>query len=119
NESGSCVGCPLRKINRCVNQLQESALDFINRQKAEIERLEAEINESNEADREAELHALTESKESAKLFCEAINHAKSEARKEFATFLKNLINRDLYHSGRNIVKKIDKLLKEMDGESNV
>jgi len=37
-------------------------------------------------------------------------------RKEFATFLKNIINRDLYHSGRNIVKKIDKLLKEMDGE---
>ena len=115
-ESGSCIGCSLRKLDGCVKQLQISVLDLINRQKAEIERLEAEINESNEADREAELHALTESKESAKLFCEAINHAKSEARKEFATFLKNLINRDLYHSGRIIIKKIDKLLKEMEGE---
>lgn len=62
--------------------------DFINRQKAEIERLKEEIEEANKADREAELQALTESREKAKMFSEAIEHAKAEAIKEFAERLK-------------------------------
>ena len=34
-ESGSCIGCSLRKLDGCVKQLQISVLDLINRQKAE------------------------------------------------------------------------------------
>ncbi|MBQ7976803.1 MAG: hypothetical protein IJ300_14050 [Clostridia bacterium] len=95
NESGSCVGCPLRKINRCVNQLQESALDFINRQKAEIEKLErANI----------QLMAILQT-------------AQSEAIKEFAERLekkKQLALIANYYVYVVTVEDIDKLLKEMD-----
>ena len=78
------------KVNRAIT-MREKALQITERQEAEIERLKAEIEEVNEADRETELQALKESKENAKMFCEAINHAKSEAIKEFIKrFEKNI-----------------------------
>lgn len=118
----------------CCNQLSRYALDLINRQQAEIEklkakvkklknierfadklikkqeaeieRLKAEIEEVNEADRETELQALKESKENAKLFCEAINHAKSEAIEEFAEKIDQLFYRyEHLHSHADMARK--------------
>lgn len=57
-------------------------------QRVKIDELEKEIEEINEIDRESELQALKENEEHSKLFCEAINYAKSEARKELAEQLK-------------------------------
>lgn len=37
-----CIGCPLHLTADCVRILQENAIDLINRQKAEIERLKQE-----------------------------------------------------------------------------
>lgn len=82
-----CSSCPFDEdltTDECMGNLMKELLGVNDRQQTEIERLTAEIEETNEADREAELQALKESKENAKLFCEAINHAKSEAIKEFA-----------------------------------
>ena len=64
-----------------------------NSYKMELERLKSEIEEANEADREAETQALKESKENAKLFCEAINNAKSEVVKEFTKKVDELLER--------------------------
>lgn len=125
-KTGNCDECPFygRKED-CEVELPEEALDLINRLEAEIERLENEIEEANEADREAELQALKESKDNAKLFCEAINHAKSEAIKEFAEELKIRIKNavfccyDLRFKNhlqellKIIVAKIDNLVKEL------
>lgn len=64
-----------------------------NSYKMELERLKSEIEEANEADRKAETQALKESKENAKLFCEAINHAKSEVVKAFTKKVDELLER--------------------------
>lgn len=96
-----CPVCPFNCECGNMGNLSSAAIDLINRQKAEleelkedyipklkwglkraneigmsqdaeIERLKAEIEEANEAAREAEVQALKESKENAKLFCEAM-----------------------------------------------
>lgn len=64
-----------------------------NSYKMELERLKSEIEEANEADRESEVQALKENKENVKLFCEAINNAKSKAIKEFASKVDELLER--------------------------
>jgi hypothetical protein len=51
--------------------------------------------------------------EKLKLSQSEIGDIRAEAVKEFADCLKHLIDRDLYHSGNNIVRKINKLVKEM------
>ena len=118
---GCCSECPLVYCNddleKCEKRIQQLAIDLINRQKAEIERLKAEIEETNEADREAEVQALSESKENAKFFCEAINHAKSEAIKEFAEGLKKIAS-EIVIGGKYkyrvvTTEGIDNLVKEM------
>ena len=66
----------------------------------EIEKLTLEIEEANEADRESAIQVLKESKENAKLFCEAINYIKSEAVKEFVKkFVKALSEFDMSSVG--------------------
>lgn len=115
-----CLICPLKMDDDCEYILLKRALDIINRQKAEIERLKAEIEEANVAEREAENQALNENKEHTKIFLQAIEHAKSEAIKEFAERLK-------YRADKTRIKnietekivfymdefKLDNLVKEM------
>ena len=40
-----CFSCPLRRDNNCLYNLRNYAIDIINRQKAEIERLNAELED--------------------------------------------------------------------------
>lgn len=132
-----CSICPLFDPDNdyCEDELHKNALNLINRQKVEIERLNIEfqsmrsaansykmhyekaqaeiekltleIEEANEADRESEIQVLKESKENAKLFCEAISYIKSEAVKEFVDRLKEKLNNLEYHenSDRKTVTK--------------
>ena len=72
----SCYDCPYVDVVDCTDKLEKDALDLINQQRAEIKRLEEEIEEANKADREAELQALAENKEKAKMFSEAIKNAR-------------------------------------------
>jgi hypothetical protein len=39
----NCYCCPLYEVSPCTNALSKYALDLINRQKAEIERLQKEL----------------------------------------------------------------------------
>ena len=79
-------------INRLNIELQ-SMRSAANSYKMELERLKSEIEKANEVDRKAEIQALKESKENAKLFCEAINNAKSEVVKEFTKKVDKLLER--------------------------
>lgn len=73
----SCRKCPLYDVDECDIALMEYALDFINRQKAEIERLKGSIIADN----------IMESQRIKK-------EAKAEAYKEFAERLKEEIEKE-------------------------
>ena len=105
----------LQEADWVLNKAVKEQRDELEYQDKEIKRLKAEIEETNEADREAEVQALSESKENAKLFCEAINHAKSESIKEFAERLKAVSHP---YADTQIVfeLQIDNLVKEMVGD---
>ena len=86
----------------CISQLKSDALDLINRQEAEIERL----------------------KEKNRLACQctpkAIRRAKSEAIKEFAERIDKILCLQISPSKRlfwKIKEDIDNLVKEMVGEN--
>ena len=96
-----CVGCLLFEFSDCQEQLNVAALDLINRQKADIERLR-EINS-----------LLTEVGQETQKRYEA---AKAEALLEFAKRLKRE-KRNLF-CAENIDGLIDNLVKEMVGEDN-
>ena len=100
-------------VNRTMT-MREKTLQITEKQQAEIERLKEEIEEANKADREAELQALTENREKAKMFSEAIEHAKAEAIKEFAHLLVDKAEKgivwacdvvDLCHDLTNVLPK--------------
>ena len=96
-----CTNCPLKNEFVCVNQLASEALDLINRQKAEIERLQ----------KKQDLFANI-----GKMYSEI----KAEAVKEFAErLIQSLIGmpqKDLNYS--NLIEHIDNLYKETVGDSN-
>lgn len=88
--------------------LIRKAFDLINRQQAEIERLN-ELLETR--------HKVFETK------CEELEIAKAEAYKEFAERLKENINKRFVEDNTMIyrcvhIKDIDNLLKELVGEDN-
>jgi hypothetical protein len=95
----SCKGCPYLNKFPCNEFFPKDALDLINRQKAEMERL----NELLEI-----RHKVFETK------CEELEVAKAEAYKEFAERLKASI----YSKYDEVLYayEIDNLLKEMVGE---
>ena len=95
----------------CADDLMEQSLSLINRQKAEIERLQAEYTRAC-AERDARI-------------CTA-DFFKAEAIKEFAEMLKPMVelseDRE-YRSGYDfsadaVFEDIDKLVKEMVGDHN-
>ena len=80
--------------------LQKTIIEKSEKAQTEIEKLTLEIEEANEADRKSAIQALKESKENAKLFCEAINYIKSKAIKEFVEkFAKALSEFDMSSVG--------------------
>lgn len=107
-----CFGCPLYEIDDCQAHLNLAALDLINRQKAEIERLREEKSKlENKID---EIYPLVMQ------LPNAMQQAKAEAYKEFAERLKDMHK----HNTTSVVSlvtvfdNINNLVKEMVGENN-
>lgn len=108
----TCIGCPYNAFNRdCVYCMKKDALDLINRQQAEIERLESIISTDNQL-----IKSLNK--------CYEIS--KAEAIKEFAERFDDVLAglRDEYaHHGRPeyglvcevVHHKLSKIVKEMVG----
>lgn len=114
DDGDDCFQCPYGNIvykpgnGGCVNRCRKDALDLINRQKAEIERLKKE---------------LTEYKLRLKMSECTVDEIKAEAYKEFVNRLKN--SNEFYNRIRaignvdkmdSVVNCIDNLLKEMVGD---
>ena len=104
NGSIPCYDCPCWNYGeqKCEGIDYTATLDLINRQKAEIERLEKLLN-----GRDQLVNALNK----------CYKQAKSEAIKEFAKRLKGELNKDFRIYGNctiyDFVKHTDNLVKEM------
>ena len=93
NGETECAQCCFNSAY-CVMDAAENALDLINRQKAEIDRM----------------------KKNEKLIPEAIKSSKSDAIKEFAEMLKEWVNNPKNFNAAErtfILQGIDKILKDM------
>jgi hypothetical protein len=105
-DRADCEQCPLDDLNRndCFSLiLHKHSLDLINRQKAEIERLEGEIDKQYEQEKADILGNMSDGGTSCH-WC--IEQNRAEAIKEFADVVERC----------NQV--IDNLVKEMVGEDN-
>ena len=107
-DNTACVDCPTHKEDyMCAVTVKRRAISLINRQKAEIERLE-ELLEGWKT----EAYKVADEKD--ELYCNAVERvkaAKAEAIKEFAERLKEEMS-----FGRYIQPdQIDNLVKEMVG----
>lgn len=108
----SCLKCPLSAIYNDDKGLLKNALDLINRQRAEIERLEKELQQSEQ---EADI-TETVLEERNKDIYDLISKERSNAILEFAEALKQ--EADNYVAGDDFVTvdEIDNLVKEMTEE---
>jgi predicted RNase H-like nuclease (RuvC/YqgF family) len=138
-----CPECPnYESESRCKVRLSEVALDLINRQKAELQKVKAELKETTEKfncqqyvytdlsdiirEKNAEIEKLQSDNSSmqstlAKMSM-GVEQAKAEAIKEFAERLKEkqqTFISDEYAYKFIYLIEIDKLVKEMVGESDV
>lgn len=124
--NSKCTECPyfshLCADRGCIEENAKDLLDLINRQRAEIERL----NSANaEKFRQWDMLAEKTKQHYADLYNEAKNILKAEAYKEFAKKLKEEIRleddcdyncRECCYECSDYVISIDNLLKEMVGE---
>ena len=108
----SCFGCLYRGKCHQGNPMITDALDLINRQKSEIERLESA---NDEKFRQWDMLAEKTKQHYADLYNEAKDILKSEAVKEFARRLKCGVPQE---TGVIRCSDIDNLLKEMVGEND-
>lgn len=100
--SDRCIECTMGDEGLCAEELQGLALDLINRQKLEIERLQKEVNLVSIQFQDLQ---------------ERTDEVKPEAYKEFAEKLKNKWFDEHYDSPNiDFDDFIDNLLKEMVGE---
>ena len=99
NPYSICAECPIKDDHGCNEQLAKYALDIINRQQTEIERLQNTINDILDCQ-----PILVERAE---------KYAKSDAIKEFAERLKEKI--DVVYSIKHLKDNIDNAVKEMVG----
>ena len=105
-EDEDCSHCPsIKEMPYCSNDIMVGALNLIKRQQAEIERLQNTINDI--LDRQPILVERAE------------KYAKSEAIKEFAEKLKEIVKfTDDTYECWEIEGYIDNLVKEMIGYEN-
>lgn len=117
-----CNGCPLDDsefVSNCIDDLCKNALDLINRQKAEIERLEKEVKDKERAYND-EFCWRKEWQTKCRELLKEKQTAKSDAIKEFADRLKDKADKTRIYNIENekVVFymdefKLDKLIKEM------
>ena len=113
NEDLPCDGCPAYNIAQmCMEDLMSAALDLINRQKAEIERLKQIIDKQDKEIIKLQKRII--------FWREDLNYQpekiKSEALEEFAEELKHFIipqKADGYTREIVLKRDIDNLVKEM------
>ena len=110
----NCKGCPQRGEVDCLRTSSIEAIGLINRQKAEIERLQIEITGNYQTMKQA-LVLVDKLKQDIAI---DIVTAKAEAVKEVAERLKERGFADKYYEHEAIVyvADIDNLVKEMVGE---
>ena len=104
-----CEECPLFPTNECSAELSGYALDFINRQKAEIE-----------GSRQRDFVYFERNKslaETVKTLETRLCHARAEAIKEFAERLKADFEKPCAYDFVCIERRIDNLVKEMVGDT--
>ena len=116
-DESTCYECPFYTATaKCTEDLRESVLDLINRQKAEIERLKRDIA----------IHEHVH-EESNAAYQVHVKQAKSEAIKEFAERLKEKLCCeddcgyhcfDCCYECKDYVPVVDKLVKEMTEEKS-
>lgn len=115
-----CVGCPFDGETDCLRKAGEAILDLINRQEAEIERLHSEVKEKTETIVFLKDQATGWSIDFCNLKAK-LNTAKTEAIKEFAEKVKDIVDEPALIRGRvidTIIARIDNLAKEMTEERN-
>ena len=140
NRNGSCFQCPYDRASfehepDCASVMTADALDLINRQKAEIERLKdlnnvleidiinanmnlEHIQTENEKHRNIFDRVFKEVQEAKSLYVKDISRAKAEAVKEFAEIVKanqRMLFNYIY-SRNGFVEAIDNLVKEFTEE---
>ena len=121
NENGICSDCPYSDdYTNCNTRIAKDVLDLINRQKAEVEKLQEYYKMYY--DRMREIKELQDEVEHSSykisLFDETIKTAKSEAIKEFAERLKGHAEPQYPWLYTVDVDFIDNLVKEMVGDNN-
>ena len=116
------INAEIERLNIELQSMRSAANSYkmhYEKAQTEIEKLTLEIEEAN---RKSAIQALKESKENAKLFCEAINYIKSEAIKEFWERLKEEIRceddcgyhcHECHFECKDYVISGDNLVKEM------
>lgn len=114
----ACAGCPFNKQNLCdIDQwaLEKYALNLINRQKAEIERLKSA---NDEKFCQWDMLAEKTKQHYADLYNEAKDILKSEAYKEFAEKLKKRYDNPVWYLGgyNGFFDNLDNFVKEMVDE---
>ena len=119
-----CADCPLIGTQKCIPQMSENVINLIKRQKAEIDRLESEIDKQYE---QAEADILGNISDGGTSCHWCIDRHKSKAIKEFAERLKKSAfdcdvsfgyGREHYTEAVAAVE-IDNLVKEMtEGEQH-
>ena len=106
-KNADCLNCPRWSeewTSGMCNDFLQSVLDLINRQKAEIVRLEEEKEQLK-----ADFEMFTDI---GKMYSEV----KADAIKEFANELKAQFEHLMYVTGDEVKSRIDNLVKEMVGE---
>ena len=108
SDDGGCVGCVLKDMHcaNCIRRLQAESLNLINRQKAEIEKLQEEfllIFEKMESEYDAKIKA-----EACKEFAERLKQHKRKMR--------GFDLNEEFWDYAVLVENIDEVLKEMEEE---
>jgi chaperonin cofactor prefoldin len=123
----SCRNCPYVEENRCKTAMMKDALDLINRQQAEVEKLTVNMNafglgmkiEAEKAEKaQAEIEKLKAESQMADGYVDAlVERTKSEAIKEFDEQYKKIKTNRLICSYCYFKDGVDNLLKEMVGDA--
>lgn len=118
DDDAGCMECPFEKQYFCRTTLSSNALDLINRQQAEIERLK---NSYKQCAYERDVFLRENPVEMALLIdeqAEKLKTIKTEAIKEFADRLKEKIGDSHFQNYGLAILEIHDLVKEMVGEEN-